>query len=91
MVPNHSSYQEFNENCSEIVQEKTGLKIDQPDSSGETTSTEIVARMAFSDESNFIECCINYTCPTQTSIGKSTCSACSNFEDFQFQPISQNR
>ena len=39
-----------------IVQEKTGLKIDQPDSSGGTTSTGNVARRAFSDESNFIEC-----------------------------------
>ena len=42
-----------------IVQEKTGLKIDQPDSSGGTTSTGNVARSAFSDESNFIECVVS--------------------------------
>ena len=39
-----------------IVQEKTRLKIDQPDSSGGATSTGNVARRAFTDESNFIEC-----------------------------------
>ena len=42
-----------------IVQEKTGLEIDQPDSSGGTTSTENVAKRAFSDESNFIECVVS--------------------------------
>ena len=42
-----------------IVQEKTGLKIDQPDSSDGTTSTGNVARRAFSDESNFIECVLS--------------------------------
>ena len=42
-----------------IVQEKTGLKIDQPDSSDGTTSNGNVARRAFSDESNFIECVLS--------------------------------
>ena len=39
-----------------VVQERTGLKIDQPDPSGRTTSTGSVARRAFSTESQFIEC-----------------------------------
>ena len=39
-----------------VVQERTGLKIDQPDPSGGTTSTGSVARRAFSTESQFIEC-----------------------------------
>ena len=39
-----------------LVQEKTGLKIDQPDPRGGTTSTGSVARRAFSNDSNFIEC-----------------------------------
>ena len=39
-----------------VVQERTGLRIDQPDPSGGTTSTGSVARRAFSAESQFIEC-----------------------------------
>ena len=39
-----------------LVQEKTGLKVDQPDPSGGTTSTGNIARRAFSNESKFIEC-----------------------------------
>ena len=39
-----------------IIQEKTGLKIEQPDSSGGTTSSGNVARRAFSDDTNYIEC-----------------------------------
>ena len=39
-----------------VVQERTGLKIDQPNLSGGTTSTCSVARRAFSTESQFIEC-----------------------------------
>ena len=39
-----------------VVQERTGLKIDQPDPSGGTTSTVSVARRALSTESQFIEC-----------------------------------
>ena len=39
-----------------LVQEKTGLKIDQPDPRGGTTSTGSVARRAFSNDPNFIEC-----------------------------------
>ena len=39
-----------------LVQEKTGLKIYQPDPRGGTTSTGSVARRAFSNDSNFIEC-----------------------------------
>ena len=39
-----------------LVQEKTGLKIDQPDPKGGTTSTGGVARRAFSSESKFIDC-----------------------------------
>ena len=42
-----------------IVQENTGVKIDPPDSSGGTTSTGNVARRAFSNESNFIQCVLS--------------------------------
>ena len=42
-----------------LVQEKTGLKVDQPDASGGTTSTGSVARRAFSNESQYIECCLS--------------------------------
>ena len=38
------------------MQEKTGLKVDQPDPSGGTTSTGSIARREFSNESKFIEC-----------------------------------
>ena len=36
-----------------LVQDKTGLKIDQPDPRGGTTSTGSVARRAFSNDKNF--------------------------------------
>ena len=39
-----------------LVQEKAGLKIDQLDPIGGTTSSGSVARRAFSNDSNFIEC-----------------------------------
>ena len=42
-----------------IVEDKTGLRIDQPDSSGGTTSTGNVARKAFSGDSHFIECVLS--------------------------------
>ena len=42
-----------------VIQEKTGLKVDQPDSSGGTTSTGNVARKAFSDETSFLECVLS--------------------------------
>ena len=42
-----------------LFQEKTGLKVDQPDASGGTTSTRSVARRAFSNECQFIECCLS--------------------------------
>ena len=42
-----------------LIQEKTGLKVDQPDSSGGTTSTGNVARRAFSDETSFLECVLS--------------------------------
>ena len=42
-----------------IVQEKTSLKVDQPDASGGTTSTGSVARRALSNESQYIECCLS--------------------------------
>ena len=42
-----------------LIQEKTGLKVDQPDSSGGTTSTGNVARKAFSDETSFLECVLS--------------------------------
>ena len=38
-----------------LIQEKTGLKVDQPDSSGGTTSIGNVARRAFSDETSFLQ------------------------------------
>ena len=39
-----------------LVQKETGLKIDQPDPRGGTTSTGGVARRAFSNDTKFIEC-----------------------------------
>ena len=42
-----------------LIQEKTGLKVDQPDSSGGTTSTGNGARRAFSDETSFLECVLS--------------------------------
>ena len=42
-----------------LIQEKTGLKVDQPDSSGGTTSTGNVARRAFSNETSFLECVLS--------------------------------
>ena len=42
-----------------LIQEKTGLKVDQPDSSGGTTSTGNVARRAFSDETSFVVCVLS--------------------------------
>ena len=42
-----------------LIQENTGLKVDQPDSSGGTTSTGNVARKAFSDETSFLECVLS--------------------------------
>ena len=39
-----------------LVQEKTGLKINQPDSRGGTTSTDSIARRAFTEDSSFIDC-----------------------------------
>ena len=59
MVHHYHRYQRFNEDCSEIVQEKTGLKVDIPDTSGGTTSTGNVARRAFSEDTNFIECVLS--------------------------------
>ena len=37
-----------------LIQENTGLKVDQPDSSSGTTSTGNVARRAFSDNSGYL-------------------------------------
>ena len=42
-----------------IVQEKTELKVDIPDTSGGTTSTGNVPRRAFSEDTNFIECVLS--------------------------------
>ncbi|KAI6657119.1 hypothetical protein LOD99_15905 [Oopsacas minuta] len=42
-----------------IVQEVTGLRIDQPDPKGGTTSTGGVARRACSNDSKFIECAMS--------------------------------
>ena len=44
-----------------LVEEKNGLKVDRPntDTSGGTTSTGSVARRAFSNECQFIECCLS--------------------------------
>ena len=39
-----------------LVQEETGLKIDQPEPRGGTTSTGSVARRAFSNDSIVFEC-----------------------------------
>ena len=46
-------------NVQKVGQEKTGLKIDRPDTSGGTTSTGNVARRVFSEGSNFIECVLS--------------------------------
>ena len=42
-----------------LIQEKTGSKVDLPDSSGGTTSTGNVARRAFSDETDYLNCVIS--------------------------------
>ena len=42
-----------------LIQEKTGLKVDPPDSSGGTTSTGNVARRAFSDETDYLNCVLS--------------------------------
>ncbi|KAI6651099.1 hypothetical protein LOD99_5449 [Oopsacas minuta] len=42
-----------------IVQDVTGLRIDQPDLKEDTTSTGGVARRAFSNDSKFIECAMS--------------------------------
>ena len=44
-----------------LIQEQTGLKVDQPDTSGGTTSTGRVARKAFSNGSKYLECCLSVT------------------------------
>ena len=41
------------------MQEKTGLKVDQPEPSGGTISTGNIARRAFSNESKFIKCVLS--------------------------------
>ncbi|KAI6659522.1 hypothetical protein LOD99_14447 [Oopsacas minuta] len=42
-----------------FIQEKTGLKVNQPNSSGGTTSTGNVARRAFSDETEYLGCILS--------------------------------
>ena len=42
-----------------IIQEQTGLKVDQPDSRGGTSSTGNVARKAFSDKCKYLECVLS--------------------------------
>ena len=44
-----------------LIQEKTRLKVDQPDILGGTISTGSVARRAFSNECYYIECCLSVT------------------------------
>lgn len=55
MVFNVSSYQAIYD----LYPKKIGLKIDQPDASRGTRSTENVARRAFSNELGFIECMLS--------------------------------
>ena len=38
----------------ELLQEKTGMKIDQPSSEGGTTSTGNIARSCFMNKNNFV-------------------------------------
>ena len=57
MVTNIKRSKKFDGLClNSLVQEKTGLKTDQPDPKGGTTSTGGVSRRAFSSESKFIDC-----------------------------------
>ena len=42
-----------------LVKVKTGLRIDQPDSRNGTSSTGHVAKQAFSDESNYMDCILS--------------------------------
>ena len=42
-----------------LIQENTGLKVDLPDSRGGTTSTGNVARRAFSDETDYLNCVLS--------------------------------
>ena len=42
-----------------LIQEQTGLKADQPDSTGGSISTGNLAGRAFSDETSFLECVLS--------------------------------
>ena len=42
-----------------LIQDQTGLKVDQPDPKGGTSSTGNVARKAFSDECKYIDCVLS--------------------------------
>ena len=42
-----------------LIQKQTGLKVDQPDTSGGTTPTGSVVRRAFSYESKYLECSLS--------------------------------
>ncbi|KAI6657174.1 hypothetical protein LOD99_15960 [Oopsacas minuta] len=42
-----------------LIEEKTGMRIDQPNGSGGTSSTGSVARRAFSCDSKYIECVLS--------------------------------
>ncbi|KAI6653970.1 hypothetical protein LOD99_3146 [Oopsacas minuta] len=42
-----------------LIEEKTGMRIDQPNASGGTSSTGSVARRAFSCDSKYIECVLS--------------------------------
>ena len=53
--PTSKSIQSSMEFSRELLQEKTGMKIDQPSSEGGTTSTGYIARSCFMNKNNFIK------------------------------------
>ena len=59
MVTFFCKYQIINDIRTDINPRKTGLRVDQPDPHGGTTSTGSVARRAFSDESGFKDCVLS--------------------------------
>ena len=67
-----------------LIQEQTGLKVDQPDTSGGTTSTGSVARRAFSNESKYLECCLSVTEQFYKEPLSKLHPVIRHFENFQF-------
>ena len=65
-----------------LIQEQTGLKVDQPDTSGGTTSTGSVARRVFSNESKYFEFCLSVTTFLQRTTFQASHPVIRHFENF---------